>query len=253
MAIRVKHGKPSTQIRAAKKAGDIRQAGALAAAALNRATQLQVKEMELQHRAEIHAQDMAMELEERARSRLWEMEKMELNSKADFAREMRKRESALDEYEASVKYIQDSDFFEDSMKERLIFKAKMKLLNQGVSDKVVFPELYRSPEKGPSPTQRMAAMKALRQDVYQEPTGWRKYAPTWLGGKEALSEQELAEKSYLQSIAGGDYPIPTGTVTDELFETKPSTVTEFESVVARLKREDMDAAREYYNKWAGQF
>lgn len=259
MAIRVEHGKPSTIIAAAQRAGEARAAVTVAQQAQEESDRLEAQQQEFEFKKVLRQQDMAIDLQMQERAKLWEIEKMQLRSQGDFAREERKRAQALDSYDAAVKYIDDSEYFDEGQKEGLKFKAKMKLLNVGVTDRSIFPEMYErqgaAAERPPSPTQRMSAMKMLEDERFEEPTGWRKYAPGWLGGREPVSESDALQKQILEGIVAGKPNVPTGTISADipLAENIPSTAAEFENVVAQLKRTDINAAKEYYDKWARKF
>lgn len=210
MAIRVEHGRPETIIAAAKRAGEAQAS----LRAQQQAEGLQIQQQEFDYRTTLRQQDIVIDLQMQERAKLWEIQKMELRSQGDFAREERKRMRALDEYDATIKYIGESDWIDDSIRPGLEFKAKMKLLNQGVSDRTIFPELYerQTTERPPSPTQRMSAMKMLEDERFEEPTGWRKYAPSFLGGKEPVSESDLVQKQILEGIVAGKPNVPSGTI-----------------------------------------
>ena len=184
---------------------------------MTNAARLQEKQMELDYRVALRQQDDAMDLEMQGRAKLWEIEKMELRSRGDFTREEQKRQRALDQYEAAMDYIDESDLFDEGQKEGLKFKATLKLLNQNIAgvDKLLFPT--EPTQRQVTPTQRMSAMKRLREEVFQEPTWLQAWLP---GGKGELSEDVLKEKAFLESIAAGQYTPPTGTISSGLPEVK---------------------------------
>jgi len=224
-----------------------------------RKQEIQARRQELQERFEyqtaMRQQDAVIDLQMRERSKLWEIEKMELRSRLDFEREEKKRQRALDEMDASIKAIKDSDLFDkDSPQQELaILNARLKAMN---SAQISVKEAGLEEPKVVSPTQKISAMKRLREEEYQEPTWLEKVVPQFLGGRPSeLSPEIQAEKQILQDIISGQYAAPTGTITAgiPLAENIPSTAAEFESVVAQLKRINMNVAREYYNKWAGKF
>lgn len=228
MAIRVKHGKPSTIIRAAQRAGEARAGAQIAQRAIQDAERVREQEAEFQYRTALKQQDMVIDLQMNERAKLWEIQKMELRSQGDFAREERKRGRALDEYDAAVKYIDESDYFDDSQKEGLKFKAKMKLLNQNVTDRSIFPEMYSrqtAAERPPSPTQRISAMKMLETEQYQEPNWLQKLLPY---GKGELSEQDVVQKQILEGIVAGKPNVPTGTISPDI--PRPTTEAEYNRI-----------------------
>jgi len=172
--------------------------------------------------------EASRQLDAEMRSHEWQMQKMQITSQLDFEREEKKRMRALSEYDAAVKYIDDSDIFDDSDKEKYKFKAKMNLLNQGVSDRALFPELYnQGTEKQVSPTQRISAMIALRDEDYQDPNFAQKALSKLTGGffgEEELEPDIQAQKEILESVVRGEYNaqpnIPSGTISSGLPEVK---------------------------------
>ena len=90
---------------------------------------------------------MAIDLQMQERSKLWEIDKMELRSRLDFERDEKKRQQVLDQYEASIKYINDSDLFDEQQKERLVFSAKLRASKVDIPglSRILFPEAYQKP------------------------------------------------------------------------------------------------------------
>ena len=152
------------------------------------------------------------------RAAAWHIEKAELRSRADFEQEERKRRQVLDEYNATIKYINDSDWIDDAQKPGFEFKAKMKLLNQGVTDRTIFPVLYarQGAERPPSPTQRISAMKMLETEQFQEPNWLQKLLP---GGKGELSQQDILQRQILEGIVAGKPNVPGGTISPAVPKT----------------------------------
>ena len=178
----------------------------------------QARKQEIQeqraYQQNMKALDATLDLEMYERSKRWEIEKMQMRSQVDFQREEQKRLRVLDQYEASIKYIEDSDLFDERQKEGLIFKAKIKALGQRVTgiDKILFPT--EPTARQVTPTQRVTAMRRLREDeALQEPTWLQAWLP---GGKGELSEDVLREKELLESIAAGQYEAPGGTISTGL-------------------------------------
>jgi len=226
MAIVVKHGKPETLITAARRAGEAQAA----VRAQEQAEKLQAQQQEFEYRTAVRQQDMAIDLQMEERAKLWEIDKMELRSRLDFEREEKKRQQVLDQYEAIIKYIDDSDLFDEQQKEGLKFKAKMKVLNQNISgvDKILFPTTPKP--RIPTPTQQVTAMKRLRtEEAYQEPSWLEKLLP---GGKGELSPEILAERQIVEGIAAGKPSIPTGTITPAL-DTRTKTDYQLGEIIIR--------------------
>ena len=150
--------------------------------------------------------DAQLDLEMYERSKRWEIEKMQLRSQVDFTREEQRRQRVLDQLEASVKYIEESDLFDEQQKERLLFSAKLKAVKADIPglSQMLFPETPTPRQV--TPTQRVLAMKKLREEeAFQEPTWLQRWLP---GGKGELSEDVLREKELLESIAAGQYEAP---------------------------------------------
>lgn len=222
MGIKIKHGRPETLLTAAALAGEERAAQQQ----LEISERRQAQQREFEYRTAVRQQDMAFDLETEMRAKQWELEKMEISSRVDFEREEKKRQRVLDEYDAAIKYINDSDLFDERQKEGLIFKAGMKLLNQNITgaDKIIFPT--EPTQRQVTPTQRVSAMKKLREEeAFQEPTWLQGWLP---GGKGELSKDVLEEKALLESIAAGQYEPPGGTISPDL--PKPTTQAEYDSI-----------------------
>ena len=224
--IRVEHGKPGTLIAAAQRAGEAQAA----LRAQEQAERLQAQQMEFDYRTALRQQDMVIDLQMSERVKMWEIEKMEISSRTDFAREEKKRQRVLDELDAAVKYINDSDLFDEGQKERLLFTAKLKAVKADVPglSKILFPT--EPTPRQVTPTQRVSAMKKLREEeAFQEPTQWQKFLPEIFGGRPSeLSPEILAEKELLESIAAGQYEPPTGIITTGLPE--PKTQAEYDRI-----------------------
>lgn len=222
MPITIKHGRPETIIAAARRAGEAQAA----LRAQEQAEKFQAQQMEFDYRTTLRQQDMVIDLQMQERAKMWEIQKMEIRSQVDFQREEQRRQRALDEYDAAIKYIDDSDLFDERQKEGLVFKAKMKVLGQNIAgvDKILFPT--ETAPKQVTPGQRVGAMKKLRtEEAFQEPTWLQAWLP---GGKGELSEDVLREKQLLESIAAGQYEAPTGTITTGL--PTPTTEAEYDRI-----------------------
>lgn len=221
--IRIEHGRPETIIRAAVEAGEARAAATIAQQAQAESDRLEAQQQEFEYRKTLRQQDMVIDLQMNERSKMWEIEKMELRSRLDFEREEKKRQQVLDQYEASVKYINDSDLFDERTKERLLFSAKLKASKADIPglSRILFPEVYeRAPTpKQVSPTQRISAMRALREEEYREPTlAQRAFAAVLPKAiyDPYLTPEIQAEKQILQNIISGQYAAPTGTISSGL-------------------------------------
>jgi len=98
MGVRIEHGKPSTLIAMAKRAGEAQAA----IRAQEKAEKLQAQQIEFDYRTALRQQDMAIDLQMQERAKMWEIEKMELRSRGDFEREERFRQQKLDEQQAKL-------------------------------------------------------------------------------------------------------------------------------------------------------
>lgn len=224
MGIKIKHGEPSTMLTAAALAGEERAAQQQ----LEISERQEAQQREFEYRTAIRQQDMAIDLQMQERAKLWEINKMELRSRLDFEREEKKRQRVLDELDAATKYINDSDLFDESQKERLLFTAKLKASKADIPglSRILFPETYAPTQRQVTPTQRVSAMKKLREEkAFKEPTWLEAWLPY---GKGELSEDVLEEKALLESIAAGQYQPPTGTISPDL--PRPTTQVEYDRI-----------------------
>lgn len=228
MAIRVKHGRPSTIITAARRAGEARAAQRASEQAMAAATRLREKQMDIEYRTALRQQDMAIDLQMNERAKLWEIQKMELHSQTDFAREEQKRQRALDEMDASIRAIKESDLFDKGSprQELAILNVRLKAMDSAQISESEAGIDTEPVQKVPTPTQRVSAMKKLREEeVFQEPTWLQAWLP---GGKGELSEDVLREKELLESIAAGQYVPPAGIITPGL--PTPTTQAEYDRI-----------------------
>jgi hypothetical protein len=132
MPIRIEHGKPSTIVSAAKKAGKAvakqraaEQAQRVAQQAMAAAARLQEKQMELDYRNTLRQQDMAIDLQMQERAKMWEIQKMELRSQVDFQREEQQRLRKLDSFDSALQQI-DKEVLAGRMTEEEAYPLKLK-------------------------------------------------------------------------------------------------------------------------------
>lgn len=227
MPIRIEHGRPVTLLTAAQIAGEERAARQQ----LERTERMQAQQREFEYRTAIRQQDMTVDLQMQKRAKLWEMEKMELRSRLDFQREEQKRQRKIDDAENATrqieKEIQAGNIDKDDLQvQNLLLYYKIQALTPDRAPPVslIKPPMERA-EKVVSPTQRISAMRALREEEYQEPT-WLERALPW--GKEPLTPEIEAERDILKGVVRGEYTPPTGTISLGLPE--PKTQAEYNAI-----------------------
>jgi len=220
MAIRIEHGGPETLLTAAALAGQARKQ-----------EEIQKMQMEFDYRQSLRQQDMMIDLQMQERAKAWEIEKMELRSRMDFQREEQKRQRKIDDAENAIrqleKEIQAGKFDEDDLQIKnlmLYYELQSQFPDRAPPTGLIKPPVERA-EKVVSPTQRISAMRALREEEYQEPT-WLERKLPW--GKEPLSPEIEAEKEILQSIVSGEYTAPARVISPGLPE--PKTQQEYDMI-----------------------
>lgn len=132
--IRIEHGKPSTIISAAKRAGQAKAAQRASEQAMANAARLREKQMDMEYRTALAQQDRAIDLQMNERAKLWEIQKMELRSQIDFQREEQLRQRKLDSIDSAIQQI-DKEVLAGRISEQEAYPIKQKLeLNKvGVS------------------------------------------------------------------------------------------------------------------------
>ena len=114
MAIRVEHGKPSTQLTAAQMTGEARKQ-----------EEIQKMQMEFVYRQTLRQQDMAIDLQMQERAKLWEIDKMQLRSQLDFQREEQARQRKLDSADNALQQI-NKEVLSGRMTEQEAYPLKLK-------------------------------------------------------------------------------------------------------------------------------
>lgn len=144
--IRVEHGKPSTLISAAKRAGEARAAQRASEQAMAAATRLREKQMDMEYRTALAQQDRVIDLQMNERAKLWEIQKMELRSQIDFQREEKLRQRELDGYD-NIDTQLDKEVQAGRMteKEAEPYRLKNDLARQGMN--VSISEITRQQEQ----------------------------------------------------------------------------------------------------------
>ena len=121
MPITIKHGKPSTLLTAAQIKGEERAAQQQ----LERTERLQAQQREFEYRTAIRQQDLTIDLQMQERAKLWEIQKMELRSQTDFAREEQARQRKLDSYDNALQQI-NKEVLAGRMTEQEAYPLKLK-------------------------------------------------------------------------------------------------------------------------------
>ena len=217
MGITVKHGKPSTIISAAKRAGKAKAAQRASEQAMAAAARLREKQQDMEYRMTLRQQDIAIDLQMQERAKQWEIQKMELRSQIDFQREEKQRQRKLDSYDnvdAELdKQVLSGNVSEEDVK---LYRLKNDLARQGMN----------------------VSISELRQQQ-EDRFGVRPY---WMRGRDApegTPERQLYEAKLAEGISG----VRTGTVPWDLDPRYIRTAAAEESRVNRgifLEPEDID-------------
>ena len=165
MPIRIEHGKPSTLLTAAQMAGEARKQ-----------EEVQKMQMEFDYRQSLRQQDMQIDLQMQERSKLWEIQKMELRSQIDFQREEQLRQRKLDSIDSAIQQI-DKEVLAGRITEQEAYpiKQKLEISKTGVSvpvsafpgdeeERYGMPPWYTSPEWKDTPEGIAAREKAFPGD-----------------------------------------------------------------------------------------
>ena len=131
MPVRIEHGRPATMLTAAALAGQARKQ-----------EKLEIMQLDFDYKKSLREQDMAIDLEMDARSRLWEIEKMEISSRVDFQREEQQRQRKLDSIDSAIQQI-DKEVLAGRITEKEAYpiKQKLEISKAGVSVPIsAFPD-----------------------------------------------------------------------------------------------------------------
>lgn len=202
MPIKIKHGKPETALTLAAQIGQARTEA-------RRTEALEQMQLDFDYKKALREQDMAIDLEAEQRAKLWQIEKMELASRADFMREEQARQRKLDGLDSAIQQL-DKEVQAGRMTEEEAYPYKLKL------------ELAKSGVNVPI------------EDIRGDEDGRFGVAPHWMRGEDApigSPERNLYEAEMKRRIEGR-----TGTVPWDLAPDNISTP------MARASRE----AREMY-------
>lgn len=204
MPIRIEHGRPETVIAAARRAGEAQAALREA----ERAGALEVQREEFEYKRALRQQDMMIDLQMQERAKLWEIEKMEMASRVDFMRKERERERKIDSAESALhqldKEIEAGRLDPNEMSvQNMITYYQMKKATAGEDVPIGLVRQPREAVQRITPSQQLAAYRALQAEELQEPVWHEKLRPTWLGGRAELTEEERAYREIFERIAKG--------------------------------------------------
>ena len=218
----------------------------------------QMRSIQAQQIRDERSQMRQLETEERAHQ--WEVEKMDMRSRMDFAEEERARQEKRTKLQSTLDRIDEIDTIPESTKEGLRTKAILEYNQVNVSDRVLFPGLYETTERErvPSRTDVGAAVKFMTEFREKE-RKWnipyvREVAPTAEERAAVPYYQDILQKAGMGAEEAGRAAVSMTPVEQDVnINVAPSNEAEFESIVARLKATDISKARAYYEKFAGQF
>ena len=114
MGIKIEHGKPSTLLTAAQMKGEARKQ-----------EEMQKIQLDFEYKTALAQQSMSIDLEMDARARMWEIEKAEIASRVDFAREEQTRQRKLDSADNALQQI-DKEVLVGRMTEQEARPLKLK-------------------------------------------------------------------------------------------------------------------------------
>jgi hypothetical protein len=208
--------------------------------------------------AEFNAQiDMAkmkfnasMELESQRRAAMFDLEKLETMDRMDFAREERERNRRENEYQATIRYIEERDDLSPDQKKAYGFKAYMKKQGVNVSESHLLPE-QRQAQRPATVSNQIAAMKELQKDIYKEPGFLKRIRPGWLGGQKELDPAIQQHKDFLEGVMAQGQ-IQMDDVTDPI-NVEPETLESFERTFIELAKIDRKKADAYFKKYTSKF
>lgn len=258
MGIDIQHGNIEDILSLAVQVGEtakeeraIERAEAVASQA--RAIQAQ-KEMQ-EYNAAIDMEKMKfnaqLSLESQKRAQLFDLEKLETMDRMDFARDERERNRKEDEYQATIRYIEDRDDLTTEQKKAYGFKAYMKKQGVNVSESNLLPE-QKDPMRPPTVSNQIAAMRELQKDIYKEPGFTKRITPKWLGGRKELPEDIQQHKQFLEGIVGQGQPSELDAA-DQVMNVEPASLADFENTVIELAKIDQAKADAYFRKYTSKF
>jgi len=228
MAIRVPHTDIGSVIELATLAGQ----SVAAQKEIERTQALARQAQQMEHERKMAAFRAEIDLQAAMRSQQWEVEKMEIRSRLDFEREEKERMRRLDDADNALQQIDrevESGRITNKQADNLKFYQEMKRYGAAPPVSLIQPP-RKERERYISPSQRMAAYKALQTEELREPTWLERLLP---GGKEPLTEEEQYYRELFQATARGvptgtSAGIPTGTISQGL--PQPKTQQEYNAI-----------------------
>lgn len=246
MGIKVDHTPLEAVLALSKSAGETRQANAKIEREERVSAQIRgiqaSKEM-VEFNAELDLQKLkqvqVIQMQAEARAQQWDIEKATLASQADFIRQERQRNEALDQYEATEKYLDEhADDFDESQLNQARFDNLSRLQGRGTKGTTLREPQKEVQAKQVSPTQKIAAIKALQGDEFQEPGLAQRAISGLTGGFFGAGELDpeiQAQKEILEAVVRGEYAaqpsslnVPQGTISSGLPE--PTTQEEYDRI-----------------------
>lgn len=206
MAIRVKH----TDVETIAKLGLLAGQSVAAQRDIERTQAMARLAQQQEHEKQMTAFRAQLDLQASMRSQQWEVEKMEIRSRLDFEREEKERMRRLDDIDSALRQIDrevESGRITEVQANTLKFNQEMKRYGTAPPVSLIKPPAEER-ERYISPSQRMAAYKALQTKELREPTWLERLLP---GGKGELTEEEQYYRELFEQTARGEPATPTGT------------------------------------------
>lgn len=223
MGIEVQHGTVESIAKLGLLAGE-----SVAAQREIKRTQVVARQaQQIEHEEKMAAFRAQLDLQASMRSQQWEMEKMEIRSRMDFEREETARKRKLDDIDSALRQIDrevESGRITEVQANALKFRQEIKKYGTAPPVSLIQPPREET-ERYVSPSQRMAAYKALQTEELREPTELEKFLP-W--GKGELTEDEKFYREMFEQTARGEVVAPTGTISSGL--PQPKTQQEYNTV-----------------------
>ena len=209
---------------------------------------------------EQHREIRRMEAEERAHQ--WEIEKMEIRSRMDFAEEERTRQEKRANLQAAVKKIDElaeAGQITSENAEAYKTKAVMGYYDVSLSDRALglVPE-KEDAKKIPSRTDVDAALKFLTEFEEKE-RKWhipyvREVAPTAEERAAVPYYQDILQRAGMGAGEAGRVAVSMTPVEQDVnINVRPNSKEEFRSIVRQLDSFDKDKGQRYYKQYVRTF
>lgn len=215
---------------------------------------IQAREELAQFNAQIDMEKMKfnsmMSLEAQKRAQMFDLEKLEVADRMDFERDERERNRKEDEYQSTIRYLEERDDLSADQKKAYGFKAFMKKQGVNVSESHLLPE--QKDPKAPTVSNQISAMRELQKDIYKEPGFTTRIRPKWLGGRKGLSPEIQQHKDFLEGVVGQGQPSDLDQA-DQAMNVEPASLKDFEDTVMELAKIDKAKADAYFRKYTSKF